>query len=172
MANFYGSIEGADLYHAQRGNSAWPLIPLEKRQSLLIVASGYVDALGTQPPSLNTMRAFPGVKSGGRAQALQWPRKNAYDNDGFAINPATVPVEVEHATYEAALKEFQVKGGLTPDFDPATAVKRAKVGPLETEFFGANTSADLPNKPVIGLVNDILAPVMVLRSRYPVAFVV
>ena len=47
------------------------------------------------------------------------------------------------------------------------AIKRAKVGPLETEFFGPEDGDEQPNKPVIGMINSILGPIMILRCPLP-----
>ncbi|MEB5104449.1 DnaT-like ssDNA-binding protein [Pseudomonas aeruginosa] len=83
-----------------------------------------------------------------------------------------VPREVEQATYEAALRELLKPGSLNPDYVATTAVKRAKVGPLETEFFGPADGAEQPNKPFVGVINDLLVPIMVLRCPMPAVFTV
>jgi hypothetical protein len=166
MADFYGSVAGADAYHEARGNTAWTGTD-EQKEAALTRASAYIDGLGTQVPITQCVQVFPGKKVGGRSQTLQWPRSGAVDSEGDAIDPASVPIEVEQATYEAALRELVKPGSLNPDYVSTSAVKRAKVGPLETEFFGPAEGDDQPNKPYVGIINDILAPIMVWRCPCP-----
>lgn len=172
MPEFYGSVAGADAYHSARANAAWTGSD-EAKQAALIRASAYIDGKYQQQNSCGRWESmFSGVKTGGRAQELQWPRTGATDNEGAAIPPDEVPAEIERATYEAALRELVKPGSLNPDYVASKAVKRAKVGPLETEFFGPEDVDGQPNKPVVGIINDILAPIMVLRCPLPAVVVV
>ncbi|WP_370599560.1 DnaT-like ssDNA-binding protein [Pseudomonas nitroreducens] len=166
MADFYGTVAGADAYHQARGNAAWTGTD-EAKTAALTRASAYIDGLGTQMPVTQCVLVFPGKKVGGRGQALQWPRTGAVDREGDPIDAGSVPTEVEQATYEAALRELVKPGSLNPDYVATTAVKRAKVGPLETEFFGPAEGDDQPNKPYVGIINDILAPIMAWRCPCP-----
>lgn len=167
MADYYGTVAGADAYHLARGNAAWAAATEQAKEAALARASAYIDGVGTQLPTAGCVLSFPGHKTGGRAQGLQWPRANASDRSGEPIPDSEVPREIEQATYEAALREIVKPGSLNPDYVASKAVKRAKVGPLETEFFGPDDGASQPNKPVIGMINDILGPIMVLRCPLP-----
>ncbi|TEB83700.1 DnaT-like ssDNA-binding protein [Pseudomonas aeruginosa] len=172
MADYYGTVAGADAYHQARGNAAWAAAAEADKEAALARASAYIDGLGTQQPVSGCVLVFPGKKAGGRAQALQWPRAGAVDRDGGPIPADEVPREVEQATYEAALRELLKPGSLNPDYVATTAVKRAKVGPLETEFFGPTDGDEQPNKPFVGIINDLLVPIMVLRCPMPAVFTV
>lgn len=157
----YGTVADANTYHAARGNTAWTGDDAQKLAALAR-ASSYVDALGMRMCGTSWQSAYPGVKTGGRAQTLAWPRTGAYDVDGTAIPPDAVPWEVEHATYEAALRELATPGSLSPDFVPSQQVKREKVDVLEVEYaVTSNTNGSNPNLPVITIVDKLLAPVMV-----------
>ncbi|HEB0696465.1 TPA: hypothetical protein RY210_001623 [Pseudomonas aeruginosa] len=169
---YYGTVAGADAYHQARGNAAWAAAAEADKEAALARASAYIDGLGTQQPVSGCVLVFPGKKAGGRAQALQWPRSGAVDRDGEPVPADEVPREVEQATYEAALRELLKPGSLNPDYVATTAVKRAKVGPLETEFFGPADGAEQPNKPFVGVINDLLVPIMVLRCPMPAVFTV
>lgn len=172
MPEFYGTVEGADAYHLARGNAAWAAATEQAKQGALTRASAYIDGVGTQLPTTGCTLVFPGRKTGGRAQPLQWPRSGAVDRDGDAIPAEEVPREVEQAVYEGALRELAKPGSLNPDYVASKAVKRAKVGPLDTEFFGPEDVDGQPNKPVVGIINDILTPIMVLRCPLPAVVVV
>ena len=166
MADFYGTVADADAYHLARANTAWTGTT-EAKEAALTRASAYIDGLGTKLPTTECVLAFPGKKAGGRAQALQWPRMDAADREGETIPADEVPREVENATYEAALRELLKPGSLNPDYVATMAVKKAKVGPLETEFFGPAEGDQQPNKPFVGTISDILAPIMVWRCPMP-----
>ena len=172
MADYYGTVEGADAYQEARGNAAWAAATEQAKQGALARASAYIDGLGVQIPTSGCVLSFPGRKTGGRSQDLQWPRSGAADRDGYEIPADEVPREVVLATYEAAAREQAKPGSLNPDYVASKAVKSAKVGPLDTEFFGSSDVEGQPNKPVVGVISDILAPIMILRCPLPAVVVV
>lgn len=158
MIDHYGTVGGADAYHAARGNTTWAGSE-EQKTAALVRASQYIDSLGgTVKAGTSCVRTWPGAKTGGRAQSLAWPRQDAYDSEGAAIDPVTVPIEVVTATYEAALIELTDPGSTRPDFIPVAGIKREKVGPLETEFAVSSDAADF--QPVFGRVDALLGPVL------------
>lgn len=158
----YGTLANADSYHAARGNTAWAGADAVKLAAL-VRASAYVDGLGQKPLKGGGYASlFPGVKTGGRAQLLAWPRTGATDQDGSALDAATVPAEVERATYEAALRELVTPGSLSPDYVAADTVKREKVDVIETEYaVGTPDGKTNPLRPVVSVVLELLAPVMI-----------
>ncbi|SDU02215.1 DnaT-like ssDNA-binding protein [Pseudomonas moraviensis] len=173
MPDFYGTVAAADAYHAARANAAWTGDDVAK-QAALIRASVYIDGRYRKLLASGVWQSlFPGVKTEGRGQAREWPRTGAEDYEGHAIPPDQVPVEVEQATYEAALRELVEPGSLSPDFVAASTVKRQKVGPIEEEFSvaaGADGAASV--RPVISIIDEMIAPVLVARYTLPAVFVV
>ena len=173
MPDFYGTVATADAYHAARANAAWTGDDLAK-QAALIRASVYIDGRYRKLLASGVWQSlFPGVKTEGRGQAREWPRTGAEDYEGHAIPSDQVPVEVEQATYEAALRELVEPGSLSPDFVAASTVKRQKVGPIEEEFSvaaGADGAASV--RPVISIIDEMIAPVLVARYTLPAVFVV
>ncbi|MGA5718118.1 DnaT-like ssDNA-binding protein [Pseudomonas atacamensis] len=173
MPDFYGTVAAADAYHAARANAAWTGDDLAK-QAALIRASVYIDGRYRKLLASGVWQSlFPGVKTEGRGQAREWPRTGAEDYEGHAIPSDQVPVEVEQATYEAALRELVEPGSLSPDFVAASTVKRQKVGPIEEEFSvaaGADGAASV--RPVIIIIDEMIAPVLVARYTLPAVFVV
>lgn len=155
MSDFYGTVTDANTYHVARGNASWAGSDTDK-QAALVRASAYVDSLGLD----GSLSLFPGTKTGGRAQLRAWPRTGAYDIDGIAIAADSVPLEVENATYESALRELAAPGSLNPDYTPGAQVKREKVDVLETEYQTVAAGVN-PVRPVVTTVLDLLRPVMV-----------
>lgn len=160
MAN-YGTIEGADAYHLAAGNTAW-IGADGVKLAALVRASQYVDTLAlARRKNGSIYTRFNGTKRSGREQVLAWPRNGAYDVDCTDIPSDSVPIEVEHATYEAALRELVQPGYLSPDYVPAQVIKREKVDVLETEYMGASGGTENPQQPVATLIRGIIAPLLV-----------
>lgn len=173
MTEFYGSVAAADAYHLARANAAWVGDEAAK-QAALIRASAYID--GRYRKLLTSgvwVSLFPGYKTEGRAQSLEWPRTDAADYEGHPLASDEAPVEVERATYEAALRELVAPGSLSPDYIASQTIKREKVGPLETEFaVGNGADAAGSVRPVISTIDEMIAPVLVARHALPAVFVV
>lgn len=137
--SFYGTTAAADTYHAARGNIKWAALTQEKREASLVVGSDFVD-------STYASRA-QGTRTGGRAQERAWPRTGIVV-EGEALPPDDVPLEVEHATYEAAyLNGTGVKLNYDgPALQGAITKKRVKGGPAEVETeYATVAQADRPN---------------------------
>jgi hypothetical protein len=119
-ANSYITVEEADDYHADRGNSDWAGSGMEKKAAL-IKATAYIEA------------NFP-WSTGQKAnwdQALGWPRVGAEDIDGYDIEFDVIPLCVKHACAELALESFL--GTLWSDETEQTVVSET-VGPLSVTY--------------------------------------
>ena len=148
----YGSVVGATAYHASRANTGWADSPADAAEAALIRASVWLD--GTYGAR------WPGQRADAE-QYLAWPRINATDAEGFALADDVVPRAVEHATYEAALRELAAPGSLSPDYTPAQGVKSETVGPISVTYRdGTGTQW----RPIASAVDDILASLIGRRS--------
>lgn len=162
MADFYGTLAGAATYHADHGNAAWSAAGVtdDQRTAALVRASAALDGqYGGQ---------FPGVKTGGRTQALAWPRTRARDACADEDIPDDeIPQAVESAAYELALAELVRPGSSSPTVTPGRVVKRQKVEGVEREFFSASEGASMsPDamRPVLMAVEDALRCILVPAS--------
>jgi len=174
MPDFYGTLASADAYLADRGNAAWSSATDEDKKAALVRASGYVDGMVGQQASNSTagcVYVFPGKKAGGYSQVLQWPRTGAVDRMGEQVPSDVVPAAIEQATYEAAAREQFSPGSLNPDFVPSQVVQREKVGPLEQEFAVAK-NGNPSIRPVIGVIDSMLYPLLIVRCPAPAVYVV
>lgn len=151
MPDFYGTEADFDAYCEARG-----ITPADGDvEPALLRASVWIDGMFRS--------RFSGTRTEGRDQVRQWPRTGATDVDDEDIADDEVPVEVEQATYEAALRELTRPGSLTPDYVASTQVKRKKVGPIEVEYrdaYGADAV-----RPCVSVVEDILAPLLGHRTQ-------
>lgn len=124
-AESYVSVADADSYHTNHGNpNAWSGAVTGVKEAALRAATQYMD--GTY------RNRWPGYKNT-QAQALAWPRGDAADADGWAIDSDVVPQAVKDACAELALRA--VSAELRPDRTRGEDIKRKrqKVGPLEVE---------------------------------------
>lgn len=136
-ANSYVSVAEADAYHADRGNNAWTGAEAVK-QAALVRATDYIEQIYGE-----RWQGAPVSMS----QALSWPR------GGVANVPADiVPVRLKQAVCQLALEA--VSGiELNPTLD--RAIKKEKIGPLETEYMNNASSGEV--RPAIdGLLRALL----------------
>lgn len=118
-AQSYISVANADTYHTAHGNTTWTGVDALK-EAALVRATQALDARYDWP-------GFRLVST----QALDWPRYDAYDVDGYILSD--VPQGIKDALCEMALLELVTPGELTESVE--VSVKREKVGALETEYF-------------------------------------
>jgi hypothetical protein len=120
-AESYISVADATAYHAARGNAAWATLASDTvREQLLRRATEYM---------LESYRQrWQGYRISS-TQALDWPRAGVCV-DGYLIAINIVPVEVQRACAELALK------AATADLaaDVGQTARRVKVGPIEKEY--------------------------------------
>tara|TARA_R100001143_G_scaffold62940_1_gene67674 strand:+ start:6903 stop:7415 length:513 start_codon:yes stop_codon:yes gene_type:complete len=150
-AESYASVSEADTYFTARSNpAAWSGLTDDDKERHLRLATQYLDL------------HYGGRWKGQRRleeQALDWPRYDAEDRDGYDIDFDVVPVRLKHATIEAALRS--VSDGLMPDLADPGAVKnsRVKVDVIEiaTEYTSGNKPT--PTYPIIdNLIFDLVYP--------------
>lgn len=173
--SIYGTLTDANTYHADRGNAAWAAATESARNAALIRATDYIDGRYRYPLPLGRWQsAFVGERTAGRAQDREWPRVDAVDYEGNDVPSDSVPIEIERATYEAALREVVTPGSLSPDFVASQQTKREKVDVIEVEYFdrteGANGSP--PNRPIIPAIDELVAPLLRVVAYLPAVRVV
>lgn len=156
MTTVYGDANGFVGYCEARGyeldGTLSPSPPDEINQALLR-ASEYIDG--------RYRGQFSGTKSGGRAQEREWPRQDATDASGEAIDYVEIPDEIIRATYEAAIREAQAPGSLLPDYVQTERVTSERVGSLAVTYADSAVMSAGDTYPVIGTIDNILAPLLV-----------
>lgn len=148
---FYGSVVEADSYHSARGNTAWANGTNADKEAALLRASEYIDA--------RYESMWTGWPVNRRAQIRNWPRSAAYDIYGDLILENEIPTEIEDATYELALIELVTPGKLNPVVTMSDRKTSVSVeGAVSVTY--ANTSGIESYRPVVTVVDGILAPLM------------
>lgn len=87
----YGTYNGArDYFLAAIHASAWDAAEQTSQLKALVTATRMLDR-----------QRWKGEKTS-PGQTLDWPRTGVTDDEGAAVAPGTVPLAIEHATYELA----------------------------------------------------------------------
>ena len=170
----YGTLADANAYHLARGNAGWTGADPAK-EAALQRATDYIDGRYRRLTGGGCwVSMFRGKRTAGRDQELEWPRTGATDSEGNEIPDDEVPDEVENATYEAALLELTTPGSLSPVFVGSQQVTKEKVGPIEVQYAETEQQAGQmpPNRPVVPLIDDILAGLICNKPPFGVGVVV
>jgi hypothetical protein len=122
----YVSAAGADAYFLARANTAW-VGSATAKEAAIVRATFALDGLyGNR---------WPGYKSSS-GQALDWPRDEAYDIDGYELSG--LPTAIVNAACEAALIELVSANSINSSV--TNGVKVETVGPITTEYFSSSGS--------------------------------
>ena len=120
-AESYISVADATTYFSNRGNTTWAAIATDAlREAYLRLATEYMTQM------------YRSRWEGARYtedQSLDWPRTGVV-RDSWSVDTDEVPVEVQRACAELALK--QSAGDLAPDL--TQGVIREKVDVIEVEY--------------------------------------
>jgi hypothetical protein len=154
----YGDDMGFEDWLAENGHT----LPDDAPSSAVLRQRGsvYLDGLYGSPLA---ERRFSGVPTGGVSQDRAWPRTGAKAFSSL-IADDLVPPAIINASYAAAFYEAGTPGGLSIAASDAGAVKREKVGPLETEYFGGTGGALAAATPMLLSVEGLVAPFLVPGS--------
>ncbi len=143
-ADAFISLAFADSYHTTYGNSTWTGENGDK-EAAIRRATVY----------LSNSLPWEGYRSNNRDQALAWPRAGVIDGEGIGIDSDEMPIELQNATAEVALRELITPGAMNPDFTASDQVKREKIGQIEVEYSSAKRNAD-EARPVLLIVRDMI----------------
>jgi len=113
-----------------------------------------------------TYRArFSGDRLNGRDQALEWPRTDAVDAEGFDVADDAVPSEIIRATCEAAVIELATPGDLSPTITPGKIIQSASVDGAVSVSYAENYGGVNCMRPAPTVIDDILASLLGNRQN-------
>lgn len=149
MSEFYGTAVGFEAYHTARGRDVSAYSTDEANVALLVASEWLDGAFGYR---------WPGYKVGDRQQQIRdWPRSWVQDREGYPVDADSVPVEIENATYEAALRHLQDDTALLFDYTPNRYKRVSIEGSVSAEYLSLSAEQVQKQFPIIG---QILAPIM------------
>jgi hypothetical protein len=117
-SNAYVSIEDADAYWTERGDTVWSAASEAAKEVAIILATQYMDACYKWVGRIED-----------EEQLLGWPRLYAYDGEGRTLEDT--PQKVADACCELA--KIALNGPLVPS-GSAERIKREKIGNIEVEY--------------------------------------
>lgn len=100
---------------------------------------------------------FPGYRTHGRSQGLEWPRTAAYDTDWYPIANNEIPVEIKNALCEMAVRELIEPGSMMPDLERGGQIQALQAGSVRIDY-GASASAKTVFQLIDGIMANILGP--------------
>lgn len=149
-SNSFVSLEYCNVYHSDRGNTAWTALGNAAKEGAIIRAGDYINSLN-----------FSGIRSVAN-QAMAFPRTGLIDSDGYELATDAIPREVKMAQCEAAIREGVSAGTLNPDLDNSEArIKRKKIDVLETEWFDNGPNDKTRFTAIEGMLRPMLSSLMV-----------
>jgi len=143
----YVSVSDASNY-ATKWGYPWAPTDTAAAEAALRRATSWIDA--------HYRIYFPGEKINGRTQSLEWPRKDAYDASGDAIDSTSVPIEIQRATAEAAVVELQQPNALSPVVTSGRVIKSATVSGAVSVTYSDEGGVVAGQRPVVTSIDDIL----------------
>ncbi len=142
-ATSYASEDDFDTYTEDRNYT----VTVGDTETALVRATQVLDA--------TYRKRYPGYRTDGRDQSLEWPRTAATDDAGNEIAVDEIPIEIIDATCELALRELASPGSTMPDLDRGGQVHRLKAGSVEIEY-GANAAAMTVFSLIDGILDGLL----------------
>lgn len=155
-ANAYLTLAEANAYHETKlHNPEWAAADDDDKEAAIIWATRLLDSrvsfVGYKYDPENRQYT-PGTRY--PVQALEWPRADAHDNNGFWVDFRIVPREVKNATAELAwllIKEDRTAARSDPSI---SGLKSVKIGPLSLGIDPKDRKIDIPES-VIGLLKGL-----------------
>lgn len=144
----YGTVIAFRAHHTARGRSTAAYTD-DEIEAAKLIASEWLDA------AFFSSLPYGVYRVDGRSQPRVFPVYGWTDAAGYPVSSASVPTEVENATYEAALRQLQSSDALTKDHSP-NKYKRVRVeGAVDVEYASMSAAEAQTQFPIVG---QILAP--------------
>lgn len=148
-AESYLPVADIETYAVARGlvfsaTASVPLAEAAARRAATWLDAAYRDRL-------------PGSRVKGRAQGLEWPRKDALDGYGEALPDDEIPREWLAAFCEAAVRELSKPGVLSPDVVKGRIKKSVSVSGAVSVTYVDDGDIVGSQRPILTLVDDILS---------------
>jgi len=143
-ADSYVSRADADTYVTNHGNeSEWTSASDDDKDRALRIATAWLDG--------RYAGRWKGWRLRGNLQALDWPRDNVIDNEGYYLSYDELPAEIVIATIVAAVTHLTSSTPLNaPNAGGTIAAERSKVGELEHEVkYASSEQTELLSIPEI-----------------------
>lgn len=152
----YGTVEDFEAYIEARAIEIPANTHNDDIKAALLIASEWLDNVFAN--------SFSGYKTNGFLQVREWPRATAITNTYPVYVFATdeIPERIEHATYEAAVRELNTPGSLLKDYTPNKYNKVSIDGALSVEYKSFNQSSETQIQ--IPKIEQLVSPLLNLNS--------
>ena len=121
-ANTYATTSYVTTFCSNLGLSSWATASTANREAAILRGMAYIDSL-----------SYVGVKSTDD-QPLKWPRMNAYDEDGYAIDSGSIPSVLKKGLARAAYEENADPGCLQPNLTKDDFITQEKIDVISITY--------------------------------------
>lgn len=142
-ANSYATEDDFDTYTEDHGYT----VTVGDTEAALVRATTILDGI--------YRKSYPGTRTNGRTQYLQWPRTLATDAEGEEIADDEIPQEIIDATCEIALRELASPNSVLPDLERGGSIRSVKAGSVAIQYGDA-----APNVTTLQIIDGILGPLI------------
>ncbi len=122
-ANTYATANYVTTFCGNLGLSEWAEGYRAVWESAVLRAMAYIDG-----------RNFRGIKADYDENVLKWPRTNAYDEDGYAIDDDEIPENLKRGLARASYEEYKDPGILQRSLTKDDFTTSETIGPISTSF--------------------------------------
>ena len=121
-ANSYVSVANVDTFCEGLGLTAWDEADDDDKETAILRAMAYIEGM-----------TFKGYKTESD-QPLKWPREEAVDDDGYAIDNDVIPTALKSAVSRAAYEEIVSPGILQSNLTRDDFVTSEKVDVISITY--------------------------------------
>lgn len=133
-ANSYATVAAGDTYHeAHLYGSVWDDASTDEKGRALVTATRVIDTWFDWIGEVAT-----------EAQALRWPRLDAYDPDGRLLSDTEIPAAIRDATIELARNLLASNREADSEVE-TQGIERIKTGAVEIQFRAGVLAKPLPD---------------------------
>lgn len=137
--------------YATKHGSEWPA-DATQRDAAIARAERYLNSV-----------SWAGRRSGGREQALAWPRSWIVDRDGLPVDGTVIPPEIKEVACIFAIAEAGTPGLLSPTYEANQIVTGETVGPISVQYQVSKSPQAV--RPLLLAAMDIMRPFLRTHSR-------
>lgn len=149
----YASVGFADAYVSSymNGDVNWTSASTSEKENALRIATSWLDT--------HYRYLWVGLRRS-RTQALAWPRIDAFDEDGYVVQFTTIPLALQRATVEVAVRSLDPTLDIEPDARVEDQGITARTDRLDVLSQSIKYSGPKPTEPYFARVERLLSGIL------------
>ena len=162
-SNAFISVAYAKMYWSDRGRDLAATYDDAEIQAAIVRATQYL----SESFRYKGYPKKPRNATGGQ-QALEFPRVDLFDQEGYWVDSNSIPPEIMEATAEVMWQELVNPFSMSPTYEYQSRVKSEKIGPIAIEYDVTYKTAESA-RPVVLLVRDLIGQFLLASFANPLS---